>query len=110
MRSRTRNFIVLAAVAVVIAAIGIAVYLRKRAAPEPARLLPDSDAVLYFNLKTVRRLTNFGSKPVVQREAEYEDFVRETGFQFERDLDEAAFAVHITHRPSAKPGLPETTE
>jgi hypothetical protein len=97
-------------VVVVVAAIGIAVYLRKRAAPEPARLLPDSDAVLYFNLKTVRRLTNFGSKPVVQREAEYENFVRETGFQFERDLDEAAFAVHITHRPPVKTGLPETTE
>ncbi len=95
---------------VVAAAIGLAVYLRKRAAPEPARLLPDSDAVLYFNLKTVRRLTNFGSTPVVQREPEYEDFVRATGFQFERDLNEAAFAVHITHKPPAKPGLPETTE
>lgn len=98
------------AVIVVAAAIGFAVYLRKRAAPEPARLLPDSDAVLYFNLKTVRRLTDFGSKPVVQREAEYENFVRATGFEFERDLNEAAFAVHITHRPPAKPGLPETTE
>jgi hypothetical protein len=111
MRSRRRNLvIVITAVVVVAAAIGIAVYLRKRAAPEPARLLPDSDAVLYFNLKTVRRLTNFGSAPVVQREPEYEDFVRQTGFQFERDLNEAAFAVHITHRPPAKPGLPETTE
>jgi hypothetical protein len=111
MRSRRRNLaIVITAVIVVAAAIGVAVYLRKRAAPEPARLLPDSDAVLYFNLKTVRRLTNFGSTPVVQREPEYEDFVRATGFQFERDLKEAAFAVHITHRPAAKPGLPETTE
>lgn len=111
MRSRRRNLIVvLVAVVVVAAAIGFAVYLRKRAAPEPARLLPDSDAVLYFNLKTVRRLTNFGSTPVVQREPQYEDFVRATGFQFERDLNEAAFAVHITHRPPAKPGLPETTE
>ncbi len=111
MRSRRRNlFVVLVAVVVVAAAIGLAVYLRKRAAPEPARLLPDSDAVLYFNLKTVRRLTDFGSKPVAQREAEYEDFVRATGFQFERDLNEAAFAVHITRRPPAKPGLPETTE
>ncbi len=111
MRSRRRNLIIVtAAVVLVAAAIGLAVYLRKRAAPEPARLLPDSDAVLYFNLKTVRRLTNFGSAPVVQREAEYEDFVRETGFQFERDLNEAAFAVHIIHRPPAKPGLPETTE
>ncbi|MGE5113952.1 MAG: hypothetical protein ACM3JB_24080 [Acidobacteriaceae bacterium] len=110
MRSRTRNFIVVAAVAVVIAAIGLAVYLRKRAAPEPARLLPDSDAVLYFNLKTIRRLTNFGSKAVPQREPEYEQFVRETGFQFERDLNEAAFAVHTVKRPAPNPDGPETSE
>ena len=110
MRSRTRNLIVLAAVAVIIAAIGLAVYLRKRAAPEPARLLPNSDAVLYFNLKTVRRLTNFGSKPAPQREPEYEQFVRETGFQFERDLNEAAFAVHTVKRPAPIPGGPETPE
>jgi hypothetical protein len=102
--------IVLAAVVLVAAAIGLAVYLRKRAAPEPARLLPDSDAVLYFNLKTVRRLTEFGSKPVAPREPEYEEFVHQTGIQFERDLNEAAFAVHSVARPPAFPGGPETSE
>jgi len=28
------------------------------------------------------------------REPEYQKFVEETGFQFERDLDQAAFAIH----------------
>jgi hypothetical protein len=32
--------------------------------------------------------------PAVSHDPEYERFIRETGFQFERDLDEAAFAVH----------------
>jgi len=32
--------------------------------------------------------------PPVLREPDYQNFVEETGFQFERDLDEAAFAVH----------------
>ena len=32
--------------------------------------------------------------PAVSHEPEYERFIRETGFQFERDLDEAAFAIH----------------
>ena len=110
MRSRTRNFIVLLAVALVVAAISLAVYLRKRAAPEPARLLPSSDAVLYFNLKSVRRLTSFGNQPFGQHEPEYEEFVRETGFQFERDLNEAAFAVHTVPRPPAYKGGPATSE
>jgi len=110
MRSRRRNSIALLAVALVIAAISLAVYLRKRAAPEPARLLPSSDAVLYFNLKSVRRLTSFGSQPIGQREPEYEEFVRETGFQFERDLNEAAFAVHTVQRPPAYKDGPPGTE
>jgi hypothetical protein len=110
MRSRTRNLIVLLAVALVVAAISLAVYLRKRAAPEPARLLPSSDAVVYFNLKSVRRLTNFGKQPFGQHEPEYEQFVNETGFQFERDLNEAAFAVHTVPRPPAYKGGPATTE
>ena len=42
-------------------------------------------------------------------DADYAQFVRDTGFQFERDLDEAAFAVHL---PSAAmtnaEGPPET--
>ncbi len=110
MRSRQRNLIVLVAVVLVVTAIAVAVYLRKHGAPEAARLLPDSDAVLYFNLKRVRILTDFGSKPAVPREPEYEDFVRETGFQFERDLNEAAFAVHTIKRPPAVQGGPETSE
>jgi hypothetical protein len=110
MRSRTRKLLGFSAVLLVIAAIGLAVYLRKRAAPEPARLLPDSDVVFYVNLGTVRHLTSFEKKPVNPDEPEYQDFVRETGFQFERDLDEAAFAVHYVKHPPAKKGDPETTE
>jgi hypothetical protein len=110
MRSRTRNLIVLLAVALVVAAISLAVYLRKRGAPEPARLLPSSDAVLYFNLKSVRRLTSFGKQPFGQHEPEYEQFVRETDFQFERDLNEAAFAVHTVQRPPSYQGGPPRTE
>lgn len=109
MKIRARHITVIVFVVLIAAAIGLAVFLRKRGAPEPARLLPESDAVLYVNLKTVRRLTSFGDKPV-QREAEYEDFVKETGFQFERDLDEAAFAMHTVQRPPAKKGAPPTSE
>src|SRR5205085_12262285 len=48
---------------------------------------------IYVNLKPIRLATHLGEKPV-SREPEYEEFVRETGFQIERDLDQAAIAVH----------------
>ncbi len=77
-------------------AVGIvaALLLRKRAAPEPARLLPEADAFFYVNLKPIRRAGALDKAAPISREPEYEQFVRETGFEPERDLDEAAFAVH----------------
>src|SRR5437764_3577084 len=80
--------------------LGAAIYLRSRAAPEATRLLPEADTVLYFNLRPVRLATNFGRKQI-GHDPEYEEFVRQTGFQFERDLDEAAFAIHSANPPQA---------
>jgi hypothetical protein len=71
-----------------------AILLRKRAAPDAARLLPECDAVLYINLEPIRLLTDLGKSTPKERDPQYEDFVRQTGFEFERDLDKAAFAIH----------------
>jgi hypothetical protein len=101
-RARRTRLIVGIAAAALFAALGVAFYLRGRAAPEAARLLPEAETVLYFNLKPVRLLTHLGDKPV-EHEPEYEDFVRETGFQFERDLDEGAFAVHSSASQNTQP-------
>jgi len=76
------------------AALTLIVQLRKHAPPEPARLLPGADAFLYVNLKWIRTVNASVQLPEVSHEPEYAQFVQETGFQFERDLDEAAFAVH----------------
>ena len=35
-----------------------------------------------------------GKKPTGTRDPEYQQFINETGFDFERDLDRAAFAIH----------------
>ena len=94
------------AVAIVIIAGGIvtAVLLRKHAAPDVVRLLPESDAVLYINMEPVRLLTDIAKNPPQEREPQYEEFVRETGFEFERDLDRAAFAIHYgAANPNGKP-------
>ncbi len=95
MRSRRRQiWIALVVVLALAGAIVAAILLRKGAAPDTVRLLPDSDAVLYVNLEPIRLLTELGKKPAPNRDPEYQQFVSETGFDFERDLDRAAFAIH----------------
>jgi hypothetical protein len=89
-----RRIPVLLAVVLVGAAVFAAVQLRRRAPPEPARLLPGADGFFYVNLKWLRTLKAIGQLPPVSHDPDYEQFIQETGFQFERDLDEAAFAIH----------------
>jgi hypothetical protein len=95
MRTRRRQlWIALLVVVVLAGAIVTALLLRKNAPPDAVRMLPDSDAVLYVNLEPVRLLTDFGKKPSHDRDPEYQQFVDATGFDFERDLSRAAFAIH----------------
>jgi hypothetical protein len=93
MRARRRLLIISVCVLLFIAAVGAVVLLRKQAAPEAARLLPEGDAVLYVDLGTVRNLTGF-DQPLPKLAPGYDEFVKNTGFSFERDLDEAAMTVH----------------
>jgi hypothetical protein len=106
MRIR-RRLPILFGVVLVGAAIALAVVLRKHAPPEPARLLPGADGYLYVNLKWVRRANITGQLPDVSHEPEYQQFVDATGFQFERDLDQAAFAIHYATKKNANPATPE---
>jgi hypothetical protein len=80
----------------VAAVIALMVQLRKHAPPEPARLLPGADGFFYINLQWMRRANLAGNLPPVTRDPDYQQFVDATGFQFERDLDEAAFAIHYS--------------
>ncbi len=93
MRIRRRLLIPLT-VLLIVAAVALIVTLRKQAPPEAARLLPGADGFLYINLKWIRTFNATGQLPPVSREPEYQKFVEETGFQFERDLEQAAFAIH----------------
>jgi hypothetical protein len=93
MRFR-RRLPVLFGFLLVVAAVTIAVQLRKHAPPEPARLLPGADGFLYVNLKWMRRTQMTNKLPPVPHDPEYEQFIQATGFEFERDLQQAAFAIH----------------
>ncbi len=93
MRIR-RSLPILLGVLLVALALTIVVQLRKHAPPEPARLLPSADGFVYVNLKWIRRANIAGQLPPVSHDPEYEQFIQSTGFQFERDLYQAAFAIH----------------
>jgi hypothetical protein len=88
-------------VVLVAAAVILAVQLRKQAPPECARLLPAADAFLYANLGWARKANSEKSLLPIPHDPEYERFIQETGFDYERDLDSVAFAVHY---PQSWPG------
>ena len=100
---RKRTWISLVVVAAVLAALAVTVFLRKKAPPEVARLLPEADAIVYFNLQPLRAATHFDRHPVVH-DPGYQAFIDATGIQFERDLDEAAFAIHRRANPGGPNG------
>ncbi|MGO8720760.1 MAG: hypothetical protein ACLQMO_16340 [Acidobacteriaceae bacterium] len=90
---RRRTWISLAIALALVAALLTAAYLRKQAPPEVARLLPEADGIVYFNLQPLRALTRFDQHPVAH-DPDYQKFIDATGIVFERDLDQAAFAIH----------------
>jgi hypothetical protein len=93
MRIR-RRLLIPVSVLLIVAAVALIVTLRKHAPPEAARLLPGADGFFFINLKWIRTFNAAAEFPQVFREPPYQQFVEETGFQFERDLDQAAFAIH----------------
>jgi hypothetical protein len=106
MRIR-RSLPIILSVVVVAAAVALMVMLRKHAPPEPARLLPSADGFAYINLQWMRRANITGELPPVPHDPDYERFINATGFQFERDLEEAAIAVHYPESiTAAVPGQP----
>jgi hypothetical protein len=98
---RTRLTITIVLVALLLLA--GAIYLRKEAPPEAARLLPESDGIVYINLKPLRSATHFDQHPVTHS-PEYQHFIDATGIEFERNVDEAAFALHRMADPHGPNG------
>jgi hypothetical protein len=101
MRKRTR--FTLLAVFVLFCALALAAYLRFKAPPEVARLLPESDAIVYLNLRPIRSATHFDRNPL-PRSQSYQRFIDATGIDFERDLDQVAFALHSMQDPDGPNG------
>jgi hypothetical protein len=101
MLRRTRRTLWIVAAIVLILA--VAIYLRFKAPPEAARLLPESDGIVYANLRPLRAFVHKNLKPVL-RDPEYQSFIDATGIDWERDLEEAAIALHRMSNPNGPNG------
>jgi len=60
---RKRTILSLIIALAVFLALGFAMYLRAKAPPEAARLLPECDAMVYVKLNTIRTVTHLTLRP-----------------------------------------------
>ena len=81
----------------------MAVFLRSKAPPEAARLLPESDGIVYIDLRPIRAFFHKQIKPP-NRVPEYQQFIDAVGIDPERDLDQVAIALHRMPDPNGPNG------
>ncbi len=101
MNRRTRKTLLI--VAAVLLLLAVAVFLRSKAPPEAARLLPESDGIVYINLKAIRTIFHKEIKPP-NRVPEYQQFIDAIGIDPERDLDQVAIGLHRMNDPNGPNG------
>ena len=102
MHRRTRRTLWIVAAALVL--LGVAIFLRSKAPPEAARLLPESDGIVYINLKPFRAFLRHKDMKPPQPVPGYQEFIDATGINWERDLDQAAIALHRMKDPNGPNG------
>lgn len=101
MKRRTRRTLLV--VAAVLVLLAVAVFLRSKAPPEAARLLPESDGIVYVNLRPIRAFFRKNLVPP-RHDPDYQAFIDATGVDWERDLEQAAVAMHRMDDPNGPNG------
>src|SRR5258708_26876548 len=97
---RRLKFLIFSGFLLVLAVIGLAVYSRLSAVPASALLLPQGNLLIYADLRPLHLFDSGKDAPPARLDPEYREFIEQTGFNFERDLNEAA----ISHKfPRADP-------
>jgi hypothetical protein len=101
MHRRTRRTLwILAAVLLLLA---VAVFSAPRLRRRLRGCSPSPTAFIYINLKPVRSFLHKDLKPP-RRDPEYQQFVDAPAFDWERDLDQVAIALHRMPDPKAPTG------
>ncbi|MGC9158263.1 MAG: hypothetical protein ACP5FH_04675 [Terracidiphilus sp.] len=101
MNRRTRRTLLV--VAAVLIFLAVIIFLRSKAPPEAARLLPESQGIVYVDLKPLRAFFPGKLQPAPHT-PEYQQFIDATGMDWERDLDQAAIALHRMPDPNGPNG------
>jgi hypothetical protein len=101
MSRRTRKTLLI--VAAVLLLLAVAIFLRSKAPPEAARLLPESDGIVYVDLRPIRAFLHKDLKSP-DRVEDYQAFVDATGIDWERDIDQVAVALHRMPDPNGPNG------
>lgn len=102
MHRRTRSTLLI--VAAVLVLLAVAIFLRSKAPPEAARLLPESDGIVYINLQPFRVFLRHKDLKPPKPVPGYQEFIDATGISWERDLDQAAIALHRMKDPNGPNG------
>ena len=102
MNRRTRRTLLV--VGAVLVLLALAIFLRSKAPPEAARLLPESDGIVYINFKPIRTFSHFKDLKPPDRAPDYQEFVEATGVDWENDLDQVAVALHRMPDPKGPNG------
>lgn len=87
-----RKLLILVLLLVVVGVGGYLLYRWRVGPPSVVRLLPEGDRLAYVNFKLVRPFWDLSKSKPLELEGNYQEFVDQTGIQFERDLDEAAIS------------------
>ena len=93
-----RSVITLLVAGLVLLIIAGILALDKNAPPRAARLLPESDGIVYIDATPLQAALRFDTHPV-KHDPDYQAFIDATGIQFERDLSQVAFALHHMANP-----------
>jgi len=110
-----RKLLILVSLLIVVMAAAWLLRRRSQQPPDSVRMLPEGEVILYANLRPVRLWEsgtrkaetseagksgsanqNAGPAPSIQIEGDYQNFISQTGIQFERDLDEIAMSRRDT--------------
>jgi hypothetical protein len=96
---KPKKWHVVVAAAVVVIAVGCALVWSwaRKLPPGAARLLPEADGYVYVNVGVLAKAGFF--RHTQMDDPEYQRFMNESGFQLDRDLDGAAFAIHTGSGP-----------
>ena len=93
MSLRRSHILITAALVIVIAAVGVWMFTDAGRLPRIVSLLPASETIFYADIAPVRAATHFDQHWNLEHDAEYDAFIRATGIEPTRDLNEIALAV-----------------